>query len=135
MNSAAREHRSQRWKTRSRSGLKGCAVSNARWPWRVARCASIKTVQILSIDEKAGALCRTPRATIRQIFAFGMTWDIVTTVFASIGVISPVRAAATDALPHLLLSLNSAGPFRAPGIFGVGADHGRNTLYLGVTAS
>ncbi len=57
--------------------------------------------------------CRTYR-TIRQNIALGIAWDVVTMGLASIGVLSPVMAAATEALPDVLVSLNSARLLKVP---------------------
>lgn len=51
---------------------------------------------------------------IRQNIVFGITWDVVTMGLASIGILSPVLAAATEALPDVLVSLNSARLLKAP---------------------
>lgn len=53
---------------------------------------------------KAGR--RTAR-TIRQNITFGILWDFVTMGLASVGILSPVMAAATEAMPDILVSLNA----------------------------
>lgn len=51
---------------------------------------------------------------IRQNIVLGIAWDIVTMGLASIGVLTPVMAAATEALPDVLVSFNSARLLKAP---------------------
>ena len=51
---------------------------------------------------------------IRQNIVLGIAWDFVTMGLASIGVLSPVMAAATEALPDVLVSLISARLLKAP---------------------
>lgn len=46
--------------------------------------------------------------TIRQNIVLGITWDVVTMGLASIGVLTPVMAAATEVVPDVLVALNSA---------------------------
>ena len=46
--------------------------------------------------------------TIRQNIALGITWDVVTMGLASVGILSPVLAAATEVVPDVLVALNSA---------------------------
>ena len=45
---------------------------------------------------------------IRQNIVLGIAWDVVTMGLASVGVLTPVMAAATEALPDVLVSFNSA---------------------------
>jgi P-type Cu+ transporter len=58
---------------------------------------------------------------IRQNIVLGIAWEVVTMGLASIGVLSPVMAAATEALPGVLVSLNSARLPKAPRVSGIGA--------------
>lgn len=51
---------------------------------------------------------------IRQNIFLGITWDIVTMGLASVGVIGPVLAAATEVVPDVFVSLNSARLLKAP---------------------
>ncbi len=51
---------------------------------------------------------------IRQNIVLGIAWDVVTMGLASIGVLTPVMAAATEALPDVLVSFNSARLLKAP---------------------
>ena len=46
--------------------------------------------------------------TIRQNIMLGVTWDVVTMGLASVGILSPVMAAATEVVPDVLVALNSA---------------------------
>jgi len=46
--------------------------------------------------------------TIRQNIALGITWDVVTMGLASVGILTPVMAAATEVVPDVLVALNSA---------------------------
>lgn len=46
--------------------------------------------------------------TIRQNIGLGITWDVVTMGLASIGILTPVMAAATEVVPDVLVALNSA---------------------------
>ncbi len=51
---------------------------------------------------------------IRQNIFLGITWDIVTMGLASVGIIGPVLAAATEVVPDVFVSLNSARLLKAP---------------------
>ena len=51
---------------------------------------------------------------IRQNIFIGITWDIVTMGLASVGIIGPVLAAATEVVPDVFVSLNSARLLKAP---------------------
>lgn len=46
--------------------------------------------------------------TIRQNIALGITWDVVTMGLASVGILTPVLAAATEVVPDVLIAFNSA---------------------------
>ncbi len=46
--------------------------------------------------------------TIRQNIALGIGWDVITMGLASIGILTPVMAAATEVVPDVLVALNSA---------------------------
>lgn len=50
---------------------------------------------------------RTARV-IRQNIALGIVWDVLTMGLASVGILSPVMAAATEVVPDVLVALNSA---------------------------
>lgn len=52
--------------------------------------------------------------TIRQNIALGITWDVITMGLASVGILSPVMAAATEVVPDVLVSLNSARLLKTP---------------------
>ncbi len=51
---------------------------------------------------------------IRQNIVLGIAWDVVTMGLASVGVLTPVMAAATEALPDVLVSFNSARLLKGP---------------------
>jgi Cd2+/Zn2+-exporting ATPase/Cu+-exporting ATPase len=51
---------------------------------------------------------------IRQNIFLGITWDIVTMGLASVGIIGPVLAAATEVVPDVFVSLNSARLLKTP---------------------
>lgn len=51
---------------------------------------------------------------IRQNIFLGITWDILTMGLAAVGILSPVLAAATEAVPDMLVSLNAARLLKAP---------------------
>jgi len=53
---------------------------------------------------------------IRQNIFLGITWDIVTMGLASVGIIGPVLAAATEVVPDVFVALNSARLLKAPKI-------------------
>ncbi|HEX8012412.1 MAG TPA: HAD-IC family P-type ATPase [Casimicrobiaceae bacterium] len=68
---------------------------------------------------QVSAALRMGRSTyrvIRQNIVLGIAWDVVTMGLASIGILTPVLAAATEALPDVLVSLNSARLLKAPGM-------------------
>lgn len=52
--------------------------------------------------------------TIRQNIILGIAWDVITMGLASVGILSPVLAAATEAVPDVLVSLNSARLLKVP---------------------
>ena len=56
---------------------------------------------------------RTARV-IRQNIALGITWDVLTMGLASVGILSPVMAAATEVVPDVLVALNSARLLNTP---------------------
>ena len=78
----------------SDAALEAAHVSLMRDDWR-------------QIPQAIHAGRRTYR-TIRQNIALGITWDIVTMGLASVGILSPVMAAATEVVPDVLVALNSA---------------------------
>lgn len=46
--------------------------------------------------------------TIKQNNVLGITWDAITMSLASIGILTPVLAAAIEVVPDVLVSVNSS---------------------------